>query len=69
MGTSWGVLRYPWTTVKLLLVISVMLVGTLVLPPADELRSGAGDPETWLIAWQELRARPLQSGGCGAWRA
>jgi len=44
------VLRYPWTTIKLLLVISVMLVGTLVLPSADELRSGAGDPGRWLVA-------------------
>jgi hypothetical protein len=50
LGTSWGVLRYPWTSAKLLLVISVMVVGTLVLPSADELRSGSGDPESWLIA-------------------
>jgi hypothetical protein len=34
LGTKWGVLRYPWVTAKLLLIVSVMLVGGLVIGPA-----------------------------------
>jgi hypothetical protein len=33
VGTKWGVLRHRWVTVKLLLILSVILVGALVLGP------------------------------------
>ena len=36
LGTKWGVFRYPWVTAKLLLVVSVMLVGGLVIGPAQD---------------------------------
>lgn len=35
LGTKWGVFRYPWVVAKLLLIVSVMLVGALVLGPAE----------------------------------
>jgi hypothetical protein len=34
LGTKWGVFRYPWVTTKLLLIVSVMLVGGFVIGPA-----------------------------------
>lgn len=34
LGTNWGVFRYPWTTMKLLLIVSVILVGALAIGPA-----------------------------------
>lgn len=34
IGSKWGVLRYPWVTSKLALIVSVILVGALVLSPA-----------------------------------
>lgn len=34
LGTKWGVFRYPWVVFKLLLNVSVMVVGALVLGPA-----------------------------------
>jgi hypothetical protein len=43
------VLRYPWVTTKLLLLISVMLVGTFVLPGLEELRRGTAGAEARLI--------------------
>src|SRR5215468_2214176 len=33
LGTRWGVLRYPWVTTKLLLIVSVILVGALIIRP------------------------------------
>ena len=50
LGSTWGVLRYPWVTTKLLLVISVMLVGTFVLPGLEELRRAPTGAQTRLIA-------------------
>jgi uncharacterized membrane protein len=35
LGTKWGVLRYAWVTAKLLLILSVILVGALVIGPAE----------------------------------
>lgn len=42
LGTRWGIFRYPWVIMKLLLIISVMLVGGVVIRPAlsDTLRYG-----------------------------
>jgi hypothetical protein len=51
VGTKWGVFRYPWVVAKLLLILSVMLVGTFVIGPAGELmRSGGGDVSMRLVA-------------------
>ena len=50
-GTRWGVLRHRWVTTKLVLNVSVILVGALVVGPAIEaMQSGAGGRETTLIA-------------------
>ncbi|MGH8937357.1 MAG: DUF2269 family protein [Acidimicrobiia bacterium] len=49
-GSRWGVFRYPWVTTKLLLIVSVMLVGTFVLPGLEEMRRGAAGTEARLIA-------------------
>jgi hypothetical protein len=51
MGTKWGVLRHGWTTVKLLAIVSVLLVGAFVIGPGTEtMRTGGGGAETRLIA-------------------
>jgi uncharacterized membrane protein len=49
-GTKWGVLRHRWVTVKLLVILSVILVGAFVMGPATEtMRSGDGGTEPLLI--------------------
>jgi uncharacterized membrane protein len=54
-GTKWGVLRHWWVASKLLLILSVILVGSFVLGPATTaMRNGDGGAETVLIlasAW------------------
>ncbi len=42
LGTRWGVLRYPWVMIKLLLIVTVILVGALVIRSAlaDALQHG-----------------------------
>jgi uncharacterized membrane protein len=51
LGTKWGVLRYPWVVAKLVLVVTVMLVGGIVIGPAlDDVRRGPGGGEIELIA-------------------
>lgn len=51
LGTKWGVLRNPWVTAKLILLITTMLSGALVIRPgAEQMVAGAGGYETWLIA-------------------
>jgi hypothetical protein len=50
-GTKWGVLRHRGIAGKLLLILSVIVVGSLVLGPAtDAMRDGRGDAEALLIA-------------------
>ena len=51
LGTRWGVFRYPWVTTKLLLIVSVILVGALIIGPslATTLQHGE-DTTTRLIA-------------------
>lgn len=34
LGTKWGVVRHPWVVTKLLLIISVMVVGGVFIGPA-----------------------------------
>jgi uncharacterized membrane protein len=46
LTSSWGVLRYPWTVGKLLLIVSVILAGALVIDGA----LNGGNAETALIA-------------------
>jgi hypothetical protein len=44
------VLRHRWVTAKLLLILSVILVGALVIGPATAaMRDGSGGTETLLI--------------------
>jgi hypothetical protein len=51
LGSKWGVLRHAWVTAKLMLLLSVILVGAFVIGPAtNEMRYGNGDAETVLIA-------------------
>jgi len=50
-GTRWGVLRYPWVTIKLGLIVTVILVGAFVISPASEqMLDGDGDRTGRLIA-------------------
>ena len=43
IGTRWGVFRYPWVMAKLALLLSVMVVGGVVLSPAESAaRDGTG---------------------------
>jgi hypothetical protein len=43
LGTKWGVLRYPWTTAKLILLVTVILMGAFVLGPSvEQMRDGTG---------------------------
>ncbi|MGH2807607.1 MAG: DUF2269 family protein [Actinomycetota bacterium] len=51
LGTKWGVFRYPWVMTKLLLNLSVMLVGSFVIGPAEQAVSqGSGDAGNLLVA-------------------
>ena len=51
LGTRWGVFRYPWVVTKLLLIVSVMVVGGVVIGPAiDAMLQGRGDTTARLIA-------------------
>ena len=44
LGSKWGVLRYPWVTIKLALIVSVILMGAFLLGPSvDAIRSGDDD--------------------------
>lgn len=50
LGTKWGVLRHRWVTAKLLLILSVILVGAFVIGPANSaMLDGRGGSETTLI--------------------
>jgi hypothetical protein len=49
-GTKWGVLRHRWVTAKLLLIVSVILVGALVIGPSEAaMLDGGGGREPVLI--------------------
>ena len=51
LGSKWGVLRHAWVTAKLVLLLSVILIGAFVIGPAtSEMQAGTGDAETRLIA-------------------
>jgi hypothetical protein len=48
-GGPWGVLRYPWVTIKLALLVSVVLVGALLLGPSVEVVPDGGADRTTVI--------------------
>ncbi|HET7220537.1 MAG TPA: hypothetical protein VFJ02_20935 [Vicinamibacterales bacterium] len=50
LGTRWGVFRYPWVIAKLMLIVSVMLVGGLVIGPAMAATLQGADASGRLIA-------------------
>ena len=51
LGSKWGVLRHAWVTAKLVLLLSVILIGAFVIGPAtSEMQTGTGDAESRLIA-------------------
>ena len=51
LGGKWGLLRYPWVTIKLGLLIATILSGALVIgPSADHLMDHPTDGAALLIA-------------------
>jgi hypothetical protein len=51
LGTRWGVFRYPWVVAKLVLIVTVLLVGGLVIAPASsQMLDGDADTTARLIA-------------------
>jgi hypothetical protein len=51
LGSKWGVLRYRWVTAKLLLLLSLIVVGALVLGPQTAAMADDGSgSQTALIA-------------------
>lgn len=50
LGTKWGALRHRWVAAKLLVILSVILVGALVIGPATAaMREGRGGAEAVLV--------------------
>ena len=50
LGSKWGVLRYPWTTIKLALIVSVILMGAFLLGPSvDAIRDGDSSVEGRIV--------------------
>jgi hypothetical protein len=65
LGTRWGVFRYPWVLAKLILILSVMLVGGVVIGPAmDSMRQGGADASIRLVlaAGYDVIALALATG-------
>ena len=51
LGSRWGVFRYPWVTIKLGLIVTVLLVGAFVIAPASsQMADGGADATDTLIA-------------------
>jgi hypothetical protein len=51
IGTKWGVLRYPWVTAKLVLIISVIVVGSFIIGPTTErMTEGDGSERVLILA-------------------
>jgi predicted integral membrane protein DUF2269 len=51
LGSKWGVLRYRWVTAKLVLLLSVIVVGAVVLGPQTSAMADDGSgSQTLLIA-------------------
>jgi Predicted integral membrane protein (DUF2269) len=65
LGSKWGVLRHGWVATKLLVILSVILVGALVIGPATSaMLDGRGGSETPLIlaSAYDVLARTLSTG-------
>ena len=50
LGSKWGVLRYRWVTAKLVLILSVIVVGALVLGPQTQALADGSDGSEPAIA-------------------
>jgi len=51
LGTRWGVFRHPWVVIKLILLLSVLVVGGVLLGPAsNDLLDGADRINTLVLA-------------------
>ncbi len=51
LGSKWGVLRYPWVTTKLVLLVTTILNGALVVGPGSErMAHGPAGLGTLLVA-------------------
>ena len=62
---KWGTFRYPWVTLKLLLILSVMLVGGLFIGPAQALileRGGHACDQLIAAAAYDVIALALATG-------
>jgi hypothetical protein len=72
LGSKWGVLRYWWTTVKLLLILGVIVNGAANIgPTVDALRSdpmAAGDQARVAIAAALSVAMLLTATGVSVFR-
>lgn len=50
LGTKWGVFQYPWVVAKLVLIVTVMMVGGFVIGPAlTTMLAGIADRRPQLI--------------------
>ncbi len=50
LGSKWGVLRYPWVTTKLVLLVTTILSGALFIGQGSEqMVNGDGGAETQLV--------------------
>jgi hypothetical protein len=65
LGGKWGVLRHGWVTAKLLVIVSVILVGAFVIGPSEAaMTDGESGRETVLIvaAGYDVLALSLATG-------
>jgi Predicted integral membrane protein (DUF2269) len=62
IGSGWGLLRYPWVTTKLLLIVSVILVGAFVLQPALDSPGPGGDAPLIVGSGYDVAALALATG-------
>jgi len=59
LGTPWGVFRYPWVVAKLVLIITVIIVGATVLRPVLTDDTNAGDAPLIVGAAYDVTALTL----------
>jgi uncharacterized membrane protein len=52
LGSKWGVLRYPWVTAKLVLILTVIIVGSFVIGPTTQamIDDGSGSETVLILA-------------------
>ena len=49
LGSKWGVLRYPWVTIKLVLLVSTIFSGAFIGRGSEQMVDGASGSETQLV--------------------